>query len=67
MSNAYLQLRLDPESRKYVTINTQKGLFQYNRLPFGVASAPAIFQRYMDVLLQGRVITGTAWSIHISR
>ena len=53
MSNAYLQLPLDPESKQYVTINTQKGLFQYNRLPFGVASAPAIFQRYMDTLLQG--------------
>ena len=25
----------------------------YTRLPFGVASAPAIFQRYMDTLLQG--------------
>ena len=53
MSNAYLQLPLDPASKHYVTIKTQKGLFQYNRLPFGVASAPAIFQRYMDTLLQG--------------
>ena len=36
-----------------MTINTQKGLFQYTRLPFGVSSAPAIFQRIMDNLLQG--------------
>ena len=40
-------------SATYVTVNTHKGLFQYNRLPFGVASAPAIFQRYMETLLQG--------------
>ena len=53
MSNAYLQLPLHPESRQVVTINTHRGLFQYNRLPFGVASAPAIFQRCMDTLLQG--------------
>ena len=32
---------------------THKGLFQYNRLPFGISSAPAIFQRCMDSLLQG--------------
>ena len=32
-------------------INTHKGLFQYNRLPFGISSAPAIFQRVMDTLL----------------
>ena len=42
-----------PDSKQYVTINTPKGLYQYNRLPFGVASAPAIFQQYMDTLLQG--------------
>ena len=34
-------------------INTPKGLFQYNRLPFGIASAPGIFQRVIDSLLQG--------------
>ena len=32
-------------------------LFRYNRLPFGVAAAPAIFQRLIDSLLQG--IPGT--------
>ncbi len=53
MSNAYLQLPLDEDSRQYVTINTTRGLFQYNRLPFGVSSAPAIFQRYMETLMQG--------------
>ena len=53
MSNTYLQLPLHSESKLYVTINPAKGLFQYNRLPFGVASAPAIFQRHMDTLLQG--------------
>uniref|UniRef100_A0A1X7TWP3 Reverse transcriptase domain-containing protein n=1 Tax=Amphimedon queenslandica TaxID=400682 RepID=A0A1X7TWP3_AMPQE len=36
-----------------MTINTHKGLFRYTRLPFGVASAPAIFQRTMDSILQG--------------
>ena len=51
LSNAYLELPLDEESKQYVTVNTYKGIFQYNRLPFGVASVPAIFQRYMDTLL----------------
>ena len=53
MSNAYLQLPLSDESKPYVTINTHKGLFQFNRLPFGVSSAPAIFQRTMETLLRG--------------
>ena len=53
LSQAYQQLILEEESQKYVTINTHKGLYQYTRLPYGVASAPAIFQRVMDSILQG--------------
>lgn len=53
MSHAYQQVVLDEGSKEYVTINTHKGLFRYNRLPFGVSSAPAIFQRTMEGLLQG--------------
>ena len=53
LSHAYLQILLDERSRRYVTINTHKGLFEYKRLPFGVASAPSIFQHVMENLLQG--------------
>lgn len=52
LKDAYQQIELDKESRKYVTINTQKGLYQYTRLPFGVSTAPAIFQREMENLLR---------------
>ena len=53
MSQAYLQLPLDEESKDLTTINTQKGLFRYTRLPFGISPSPAIFQRTMDNVLQG--------------
>jgi len=53
LSHAYLQIKLDDSSKELVTINTHKGLYQYNRLPFGVSSAPAIFQRAIENLLQG--------------
>jgi len=53
MSNAYLQLPLSDESKQYVTINTHKGLFQFNCLLFGMSSTPAIFQRTMETLLRG--------------
>ena len=55
LSQAYNQIVLDEESRKYVVINTHKGLYRFNRLPFGVASAcsaPGIFQRVMENLLR---------------
>ena len=53
LSHAYLQIPLDEASRRLVTINTHKGFFEYRRLPFGIASAPSIFQRVMENLLQG--------------
>ena len=53
LSQAYLQLQLDDASIPYVTINTHQGLYSFTRLPFGVASAPAIFQKMMDTVLQG--------------
>ena len=47
-----LSLLLPPAWGKPVTINSHKGLFVYNRLPYGVSSAPKIFQRTVETLLQ---------------
>ena len=44
---------VDEASQKMTTINMHKGLYQFNRLPYGVASAPAVFQGIMDKLLVG--------------
>ena len=53
LSHAYLQVMLDDESKKFRVINTHKGLYKYTRMPFGISSAPAIFQCVMDTILQG--------------
>ena len=53
LTSAYQQVPLDEALAKLVTVNTHQGLYEYTRLPFGVASAPAVFQRIMDTLLQG--------------
>lgn len=53
LTQAYQQLPLDERSKELVAINTQKGLFRFTRLPFGVSSAPGIFQRVMESVLQG--------------
>ncbi len=53
LRHAYQQLPLDEDSKKYVVINTTKGLFKYTRLPYGISSAPGIFQREMEHLFQG--------------
>ena len=42
---------MDEASKELCTVNTNKGLFKVNRLPFGVASSPTLWQRTMDSIL----------------
>lgn len=75
LSQAYAQFELD-DSRKYTVINTHKGLFRYNRLVYGLASSPAIFQRRLEqlfadlprvgVFLDDVIITGSTVSEHMN-
>lgn len=37
MSHAYQQIQMDDQSKKYLTVNTHRGMLTYNRLPFGVS------------------------------
>ena len=53
LSQSYQQVKLDEESRKYVTINTPLGLYRYTWLPYGISCAPQLFQTLMDQILQG--------------
>ncbi|XP_033739309.1 uncharacterized protein K02A2.6-like [Pecten maximus] len=52
LSQAYQQLLLNNDSEQYPTINTHLGLYRYQKLPFGVSSAPAIFHAVMEQILQ---------------
>lgn len=77
LSQAYAQCILDDESQKITCINTHKGLFMYTRLVFGLACAPAIFQRVMECVLSGMegvlcmlddiLVTGVSREQHLDR
>ena len=47
----YYQIELTKESRHITAFQTTEGLYEYTRLPFGLAVAPAVFQRFVDELL----------------
>ena len=54
LQHAYQQLEVEESSQELLTVNTHKGLYQYVRLPFGISSAPSIFQAVMDQILKGQ-------------
>jgi hypothetical protein len=53
LKSAYWQLELSEDSKRLTTINTTKGLYWFNRLPFGVKTASSIFQRAMERVCSG--------------
>ncbi|XP_062550143.1 uncharacterized protein K02A2.6-like [Armigeres subalbatus] len=53
LTGAYTQLELSERSKKFVVINTIKGLYTFNRLPQGATSSAAMFQQVMDQVLKG--------------
>ena len=44
----YHQIAMDPSSIYLTAFATNKGLFEYVRLPFGLKNAPSAFQQHMD-------------------
>jgi len=48
---AYLQMEVRPKDRHLLTLNIHKGLYRCIRLIYGIASAPAIWQRTIEMIL----------------
>ena len=49
---AYQQGFISPNSRHLTAFITPRGLFQWNRIPFGLTNALAVFQRDMENILR---------------
>jgi hypothetical protein len=53
LKGAYTQLCVSDQTQQMLGLSTIKGLFVYQRLPFGVKPAASIFQSAMDKILEG--------------
>ena len=51
MASVYWQVEMEPESHEKTAFATYSGLFEFQRMPFGLANTPATFQRLMEVVL----------------
>ena len=52
LPNAYLQVELDDKFKRHVDITTNRGLYRYNRLCFGLSSATAILKGTIEQILR---------------
>ncbi|CAM4425712.1 unnamed protein product [Lepidochelys kempii] len=53
LSQTYLQMHVDEKSQERLTIVMLKGFIDTVAYPFGITSAPTLFQRVMDQILCG--------------
>lgn len=51
--SGFHQIPLSIGSRSYTTFTSHCGLYRFKRLPFGISSAPEIFQRVVGDILRG--------------
>ena len=58
LCSGYWQVEMESEDRPKTAFATRRGLFQFRVMPFGLACAPATFERLME-----RVLTGLQWQI----
>ena len=53
LRQGYWQVENDPETADKTTFITRRGAFKFKVLPFGLSNAPAVFQRLMNMVMQG--------------
>ena len=56
LRGAYLQVPIVEEDRHKTAFTTPMGLFEYNRMPFGLCHSPAVFQRMMNSIFQSELM-----------
>lgn len=74
---AFLHIPTSKASSKILTINTHKGLYNVNRLMYGISAAPAVWQNYIEhvigeipgvcVVHDDIIITGANTEEHLNR
>ena len=58
LCSGYWQVEVEESDRPKTAFATRRGLFQFRKMPFGLACAPETFKRLME-----RVLAGLQWNI----
>lgn len=50
LKNGFHHVEVDPQSRPYTSFVTHNSQYQFIRMPFGLSTCPAVFQRFINAI-----------------
>lgn len=53
LKSGFWQVPVEEEDRKKTAFSCHKGLYEFNSMPFGLSTAPSVFQELMNHVLEG--------------
>lgn len=58
LENGFFHVPIEEASKKYTAFVTKKGLYEFNRAPFGLCNSPAVFVRFVSYVFLSLVNEG---------
>ena len=58
LKNVFFHLRVNNESIKYTSFVTMTGQYEFLRAPFGLATCPKVFSRYISIIFRDLIARG---------
>lgn len=52
LKNGFFHVSVKKQSRRFTSFVTDKGQFQFLKVPFGLCNSPAVFQRYINIIFR---------------
>ncbi|CAK1581582.1 unnamed protein product [Parnassius mnemosyne] len=59
LKNGFMHVNVHEESRKFTAFVTPQGQYEFMKMPFGLCTAPSVFQRYVNHVFQDLISDGT--------
>lgn len=60
LENGFLHVNVHKDSRKYTSFVTPQAQYEFTKMPFGLCTAPSVFQRFINDVFQDFIMDGTA-------
>ena len=55
LQSAYYQVEIAEDDRTKTAFTTPIGLYEFNRMPFGLCNAPTTYQRFMQYMFRDNI------------